>query len=438
MPTSQQPSPGPLTPDRLPQVISAALADTPLLDLHTHIYSADFGELLLWGAEELVTYHYLIAEVCRAPGGPTPAEFFAMTRRQQADRIWQELFVKASPISEACRGVTTTLTALGIDVNQGSLKPAREYFADVTVDQHIRKVLELANVSQVVMTNDPFDPLERPVWLGAGCTDDRFIPALRLDGLLIFWHKNWPTLRSWGYDATGSLTPAALAGTRRFLLDEIKRMNPAYMAVSLPDTFTYPSTARGTGVSPVNAVTSDPTAQLITHAVLPVARQTGVPFAMMIGVKRQLNPALKLAGDGVGKADIRAVEHLCADNPDVKFLVTMLSLENQHELCVAARKLPNLMPFGCWWFLNDPSLIEEITRMRLELLGLSMIPQHSDARILDQLIYKWKHSKAILAKVLTDKYTDLTAAGWTLSEQQVRADVKRLLSDNFAQFIKEG
>jgi hypothetical protein len=32
------------------------------------------------------------------------------------------------------------------------------------------------------------------------------------------------------------------------------------------------------------------------------------------------------------------------------------------------------MVFGCWWFLNNPSLIEEIERMRMELLGVSFIP----------------------------------------------------------------
>lgn len=422
------------------EVVRAALEQTAILDLHTHIYSTDFGELLLWGVDELVTYHYLIAEVCRAPGGPTPSGFFAMGKREQADRIWQELFVKASPISEACRGVVTTLTALGIDVNAGSLAPAREYFADVTVEQHINKVFELANVSQVVMTNDPLDPLERPVWLGEGCTDERFIPALRIDGILVFWQRNWRTLQAWGYDVTGGMTQTAFKGARQFLRDEIKRMKPAYMAVSLPDTFSYPD---GTGASPVSGGSDGRdahatcTAQMIENAVLPVAEETGVPFAMMIGVKRQLNPALKLAGDGVGKADIRAVERICAQNPGVRFLVTMLSLENQHELCVAARKLPNLMPFGCWWFLNDPSLIEAIARMRVELLGLSMVPQHSDARILDQLIYKWKHSKEVLAKVLAEKYADLLRAGWAVTEAQVRDDVARLLAGNFTQFVRE-
>jgi hypothetical protein len=405
----------------LEAALGRVLDRTPILDLHTHLYSADFGDLLLWGVDELVTYHYLIAEVCRAPGGPSPDEFFALSKQQQADRIWRHLFVEASPISEACRGVLTTLSALGIDVNMPTLAPARQYFADVTVHQHIDRVFELSNVSAVVMTNDPFDPSEQPVWRAQGCTDPRFIPALRLDGVLVFWPKNWQMVKSWGYDVNEGLTQTTFKGVRKFLLDQIKRMKPAYMAVSLPDSFVYPA--------------PDCPAQMIEHCVIPVARETGVPFAMMIGVKRQLNPALRLAGDGVGKADIRAVERICSQNPDVKFLVTMLSRENQHELCVAARKLPNLMPFGCWWFLNDPSLIEEISRMRLELLGLSMIPQHSDARILDQLVYKWRHSREVLKRVLTDKYADLMATGWRVTEADLQRDVARLFADNFKTFV---
>jgi hypothetical protein len=75
----------------------------------------------------------------------------------------------------------------------------------------------------------------------------------------------------------------------------------------------------------------------------------------------------------------------------------VLSRENQHELCVYARKFNNLMPFGCWWFLNNPSIVEEITRERIELLGASFIPQHSDARVLEQVIYKWRNTRATLA-----------------------------------------
>ncbi|POA52773.1 hypothetical protein C1884_30255, partial [Pseudomonas sp. GW460-R15] len=88
---------------------------------------------------------------------------------------------------------------------------------------------------------------------------------------------------------------------------------------------------------------------------------------------KHANPRLVDAGDSVGVADVTAAERLCDAYSDVKFLVTMLARENQHALCVAARKYANLLPFGCWWFMNNPLLVEETTRMRLETLGTTFV-----------------------------------------------------------------
>ena len=114
----------------------------------------------------------------------------------------------------------------------------------------------------------------------------------------------------------------------------------------------------------------------------------------------------------------------------------MLSRENQHELAVMARKFSNLMIFGCWWFLNNPGLVDEVTRMRIETLGLSFIPQHSDARVLDQLIYKWDHAKATIADVLVEKYTDLLNTNWVLTEEEISRDIEDLFRNNFWSFLK--
>jgi hypothetical protein len=156
---------------------------------------------------------------------------------------------------------------------------------------------------------------------------------------------------------------------------------------------------------------------------------------MMIGVTRQANPQLKLAGDSLAKADTSSVERICAAHPQNKFLCTMLSRENQHELAVAGRLFPNLMVFGCWWYVNNPSLIEEITRMRMELLGPTFIPQHSDARVLDQLIYKWDHSRQIIGKVLRDKFNDLDRSGWKVTREQVKQTIEGYLQINFTSFL---
>ena len=402
--------------DRVRTVVN----QTPVLDVHTHIYDTGFGDLLLWGIDELVTYHYLIAEVYRV--APMPFEkFWALSTAEQADHIWQHLFIERSPVSEACRGVLTTMRELGFNPADRNLEDIRAWTRERSVDEYIDLVFKTAGVRRAVMTNDPFDDAERAVWLdGKRGNDDRFIAALRIDRLLVDWDGACDRLSEWGYEVEPRLGGWTLSEIRRFLEDWIARMDPVYLAASLPPTFTYPD--------------DSPCGRIIEECILPVAREHGLPFAMMVGVKKLVNPNLQLAGDSVGKSDITALEHLCEKYPDNRFLVTMLSRENQHELCVTARKFPNLMIFGCWWFLNNPSIIDEMTSERLELLGLSMVPQHSDARVLDQLIYKWTHSRDSIARVLGRKYEDLAATGWDVTDDDIRRDVALLFGGVFESF----
>jgi hypothetical protein len=196
------------------------------------------------------------------------------------------------------------------------------------------------------------------------------------------------------------------------------------MAVSLPDSFQFPAPGRRN--------------QLLTEAVLPACRDLNIPLSLMIGVRRQVNPALRLAGDASARADLRSIETLCREFPGNRFLVSVLSRENQHELCVYARKFANLMPFGCWWFLNNPSMVEEITRERLEMLGTSFIPQHSDARILEQVIYKWRNTRRTLAPVLANAYRLLTEDGRGITRGDIERDVNRLFRTNFEELCLPG
>ena len=393
---------------------------TPVFDIHTHLYDPAFGELLLWGIDELLVYHYLIAESFRQFDLPYDT-FWAMTKTQQADAIWNALFIEHSPISEACRGVLTVLNALNLDVKKRDLPALRQHFSKWNVADFTTRCMELANVRKICMTNSPFDDLERPVWERGFERDPRFTAALRIDPLLVDWPGTAPRLRAWGYDVSADFSGRTFDEVRRFLADWTKCINAQYCMVSLTPDFAFPA--------------KTDTARLIEHAILPHGREHGQAFAMMIGVKRSVNPQLRLAGDSVGRADIAAVENLCAQFPENKFLCTMLSLENQHELCVAARKFRNLHVFGCWWFLNNPSIIESMTRMRLELIGLSMTPQHSDCRVLDQLVYKWSHSRAILGKVLAEKYEDLAATGWEPTRAEIERDVRDLFGGALERFL---
>lgn len=403
------------------QWIDQAISSTPVYDLHTHVYPANFANYMLWGIDELLTYHYLVAETMRFTSMPYE-QYWNMNKTQQADLIWKTLFVEHAPISEACRGVLTVLNRLGLDVGARDLKTYREFFRSQKPAEYFDKVLNLSNVHTVVMTNSPFDPEEHELWMKKTPVDPRLKGVLRLDPLLLDWPKVGDWLNDHGYKASADLGSATMKEIRRFLTDWIDRLSAIYCAVSLPPAWRYPDDSPGTKV--------------INEALLPVCRERNIPFAMMIGVNKLVNPELRLAGDSLGKADIDSVQRICAQNQKNKFLVTMLSRENQHELAVTARKNRNLLVFGCWWFMNNPIIIEEMTRMRMELLGESFVPQHSDARVLDQLIYKWDHSRAIIGKVLKDKYRDLAATGWKVTQQEIQRTVKRYLNDNFVEFLE--
>ena len=384
--------------------VESTVNSTAVIDAHTHLFPLEFRELCLWGIDELLTYHYLTAEALRTARVPYE-QFWAMSKMDQADLVWKTLFVDNTPTSEAAQGIITVLDVFGLDTRAPDLREARAFFNSQRLAEHIDQVFDVARVSGVVMTNDPYDDVEDQFWSSGLSVDRRFRSSLRLDRLV----------------NTADLAVATISQIRAFLDNWIQRRNPVYMALSLPPDFSFPN--------------DDARERWLREVILPTAKEHRLPLTLMVGVRRRVNPHLREAGDGLGRADITAIERLCAQYHEVKFLVTVLSRENQHELCVAARKFNNLMPFGCWWFLNNPSIVSEITRERFELLGQSFSPQHSDARVLEQLIYKWQHARRQIADALYDSYKQLLNRGRAVTTEEISRDVNRLCSGNFIDWV---
>ena len=265
------------SPAELGTQVQKTVQSTAAYDIHTHLYDPAFGKLLLWGIDDLLVYHYLVAEVFRFSEISYEA-FWALSKERQADLIWHELFIEHSPISEACRGVLTTLQALGLDVRSRDLPALRRWFAQSRVEDYLDQCMKLGGVRQICMTNSPFDDLERPVWETGFARDSRFTAALRIDPLLLNWDGAAASLKSWGYKVGPALSAATIGGVRRFLSDWIQRIRPKYLMVSLPPDFIFPAKSAA--------------AQLVEKAVLPHCREFGLPFALMPGVKRAVNPQL--------------------------------------------------------------------------------------------------------------------------------------------------
>src|SRR5438105_11991727 len=93
-----------LAPQDLPAAVDEELGATPFIDVHTHLFMPSLGRLGLWGIDELLTYHYLEAELFRS-SAITPEQYWSLSKKEQANRIWQTLFVENAPVSEATRGV---------------------------------------------------------------------------------------------------------------------------------------------------------------------------------------------------------------------------------------------------------------------------------------------------------------------------------------------
>src|SRR5580658_2739590 len=148
-----------LSEAQISSAVEDVLAGTPFVDIHTHLYSPAFGKIGLWGIDELLTYHYLEAELFRS-SAIKPEQYWALSKLQQADLIWHTLFVENTPVSEATRGVIAVLKAFHLPTDRSDLAEARSFFHAQSIESHIQRVLEIAGVSTVVMTNDPLDPQE--------------------------------------------------------------------------------------------------------------------------------------------------------------------------------------------------------------------------------------------------------------------------------------
>ena len=114
----------------LEKIVGDILEKTEVIDLHTHLFPPEFEELYLSGIDELLTYHYIVAEFFKYQKNISPKDFFNLSKFEQATIIWDVLFVENTPISEACQGIIKVLNILGLkeELNSLDLKKIRVRF----------------------------------------------------------------------------------------------------------------------------------------------------------------------------------------------------------------------------------------------------------------------------------------------------------------------
>lgn len=393
-----------VTPESLPVILETIIEAAPVFDIHTHLFPAVVAQASM-GADALLTYHYLTAEALTTTGQDADA-FFGWDQRRQARFVWEELFVKRTPLSEATSGVVTVLETLGVDV--GPFPYETVAAAIDAIPDREETIFRLARVQAAVMTNDPFDAEEWAIFERKDWDRRRFRAAVRLDALFAEPERAMAVVRDAGFDTVAD-----------FLRARLRESHAAYVAVSLD----------GPAIAPLFA------SDVVAGEIMPMLEEMGLPFALMVGVTRRVNPALRQGGDGLGSFDHEPLAEVLRRFPANRFMLTVLGDEMQHAAAVLARKFPNLHLFGFWWFSNNPAIIEQRLAMRFEMLGFNFTPQHSDARVTEQLLYKWTHFKAVLKTVMERRYRKLLASGWPLTLADLRRDVHALLHDDAAELL---
>jgi len=391
-------------------LISYSLENVKIFDIHTHLFPPEHKNFFLMGIDELLNYHYLIAELF-VTSDINVKKFNSLTKKEKAEIVWNELFVKRTPISEACKGILTILKNFSITFENKNYSEVKAQLNKIEYKDD--NIFKKSNITSVVMTNNPFDLDEWSLFNNPNWDRRKYRASLRLDNLINEFDKSLNIAQK--SISSKSNTPSDIIEYLEVCRNE---SNPIYVALSLDNA------------SFKNLLISD-----FWFNVLEWLSEKKLPMSLMLGVKRRVNKDFGEAGDGIGDIELKDLSKLCSTFPNNKFLVTCLSLNDQHELTVLGRKHPNLKIFGFWWFMNQPSIIKPVLKMRIDLLGLAFIAQHSDARITDQLIYKWSHFKKILSSTLHEYYEDLLDNNFLITKDIIQRDVDKLLNSNAKDFL---
>lgn len=374
------------------KTLSNIIDNTEIKDIHTHLFPWGCEDYFLSGLEELLNYHYLTAEFLSA-SGMDPKKFFSFTKAKRAELVWNFLFLNRTPISEASRGLIKIFQFLNIK-NYESQKYSQVLKEFKSKKYSYKDILKKLKIKKIVMTNNPFDKNEWAIFKKKNLEKNIFNSSIRLDDL---------------FKSKKKFTEKKL---NDFLINAIKISNPIYFAISVD----------GKNIEKIF------NSKYMKNVIFPILEKKKIPIMILIGVKRSVNESFKEGGDGIGNEDCNFLEDIVRENQKIKFLVTHLSDLSQYKLIVLSRKFSNLKLFGFWWFLNQKKMVSNILDQKINLLGFNFIAQHSDARVFEQLIYKWITFKEILSEVLYEKYNSLEKDGLIISEKKVKKDMNIILN----------
>lgn len=383
--------------DQIKFYIEKILSTVKIFDIHTHLYPERFKKFYKTGLVEVLNYHYLLAELFSLTK-ISPKKFYDLKSIDRAKIVWENLFLKKHPFSTATNGVLKILQSYEIKNTKQNFAKILDISKSLEFDE--ADIFKLSGVDKVVMTNNPFDQSEYKILVSNKSSN--YLPSIRIDDIFEKNFKYKKIFKSNPIDQINKFDKNIII----FFDKIIKKTRPVYFALSTKNFEEFKH---------INFFKN----------FFKLLKDYNLPLMLLVGVKRKVNPLYGLAGDGLGNVDLEKLEEILLKFPNNKFLVTCLNENDQFPLTILSRKFQNLQIFGFWWFNNNPSIVKNILNQRLDLLGDDFIFQHSDARIIDQLIYKWYDFKNIYTDVMTKKYKKLLTLGYRLKVSELEEKIEQ-------------
>jgi glucuronate isomerase len=401
-----------------------ALAEVPVLDVHTHLVG---GKLAARGLHDVLLYHMVVSDLYAAgcPSGARLTQYPAWPDREEAHARIQE----ALPFLPSIRN---TSSFWGVRLILADLYGWRE---PITADNWRRldgQVRERADdrtwqhavLDRLNIRRTGTEIARR----GAGEDDDRLQYALEWG---FFTRCQWGEFdtalyeleRCWGRSPE-SPSPIG-AGARPPTERTIKTLDDVHAAVahyvrSIPcdrvlSTATHISTdidfrpvgdgemeqalARRPSAGPAER---DTYASYINEAFLTALERHAGSVVFQFSLAAE--PLPYETGSRLSQRTVGQLAQMIGRHPRLRFQCFLASRHANQALCTLARELPNLSLAGYWWHNFFPDVMRQVMAERLDMLPASkQIGFFSDAYCVE-----WTYGKAVLvrkqlARVLADK-----------------------------------
>ncbi len=410
--------------NNLSRTLESALAEVPMLDVHTHLVG---GKLGARGLHDILLYHMVISDLYGAgcPNGERLTEYPGWPRKEEAhQRIKEALpylpFIRNTSSYWGVRIILADLYDWHEPITSENWKrlddQIRERADDRSWHHNILDRLQIQRTGTEIARREN------------GQDDDRLQYALEWG---FFTRCQWGEYdtalyeleRCWG-KSPGSPSPITSGGrppTERMIRslsdvhDAVDHYVNAIPYEQLLSTATHISTDidfRDVSASEMESALKhrdeagaeerDIYASYINELFLTKLEKHGneIVFQFSFGAE----PLPYETSSRLSQRTIAQLADMIGRHPDLKFQCFLASRHANQSLCTLARELPNFSLAGYWWHNFFPDVIRQVIAERLDMVPVNkQVGFFSDAYCVD-----WTYGKTILMRkqlaiVLADK-----------------------------------